>query len=57
MRFALPRRAGASSPQRASSPTSGVAASTAESNAPDGHLSEAPSVVFGTALVDAQGCE
>ena len=38
MRFALPRRAGASSSQRASSPTSASRRRRRESNAPDGHL-------------------
>jgi hypothetical protein len=54
MRFALPRRAGASSSQWALSPTSASRRRRRESTAPDGHLSEAPSVVFATAHVDAR---
>ena len=52
--FALLRRAGASSPPWASSPTSASRRERRESNAPDGHFSEAPSFAFATALVDAR---
>ena len=55
MRLEWPRRADASSPQRALARASTSRGSRRGANAPDGHSTETPPVVFATAPVDARG--